>query len=259
MLVRITATAAAMGACALTAQAQDGLLGLGGSGLWAGAYAGATVGAVRSTGEAERGDFSGPLITLDVQNGLFPESIDDDDIAAIGGLHVGYNVERGAFVGGVELDYALTSLDVEAAFSRVDPNPNPPFSGIDTNTTYGTAFDGLATLRLRAGRDVGGTLVYATAGVAVAEVENRFTLDLPDLAYASPGWDEQGTRVGYAVGLGVERRLNNRVSFKAEVIHVDLEDATVEGRDPVVFEGEALDYRFDNAATVVRVGVNVRF
>lgn len=257
MLVRII-TAVTIGGTALAAQAQEGPASAG-TGGWAGAYAGATLGAVGSTGESERGDFGGAIISLDVRNGLFPGSIDDEDVAAIGGFHVGYNVERGDLVGGVEFDYAVTGLDVDAAFSRVDPNPNPPFSGIDTNTAYGTAFDDLATLRLRAGRDLGGTLLYATAGLAVANVENRFTLDLPGIGYASPGWDEGGTRVGYAVGVGVERRLTERVSLKAEVIHVDLEDATVEARDPATFPGEFLDYRFDNAATIARVGVSVRF
>lgn len=241
-------------------EAQDLLGGSGpAAGDWSGPYVGITAGAVRSTGEAVLGDYEGALLELDVRNGLFPDTIDGPDTAAAGGVTVGFNVARDAFVGGVELDYAFGGPDAAAAFSRVDPNPDPMFNGVHTNTGYETALDGLATLRLRAGRDFGGTLVYATGGLAMGQVENRFTLALPELGYTSPGWSEEGTRMGYAVGLGVERRLSTRVSLKAEVLRYDLDDATVEARDPVTFPGQAIDYRFDNAGTVARIGVNVRF
>ena len=120
------------------------------------------------------------------------------------------------------------------------------FNGVNTNTGYRTDLDGLATLRLRAGRAFDGTLAYATAGLALGQVENRFTLDLPELGYASPGWSEDGSRQGYAVGAGIERAISARASFKAEVLYYDLDDTTVEARDPVSFPGQALDYRFDN-------------
>ncbi len=226
---------------------------------WSGAYGGLTLGFAASDGEARRGDYAGPLLSLDVQNGLFPAAIDGSDAKGFVGLGLGFSVQRGAFVGGIEADLAFLDQSLRLDFSRVDPNPNPIFNGIDTNTRYVTEFGTLLTLRLRGGYAQGRNLFYATAGLAAAEVRNDFALDLPDLGYASPDWSEQSTLHGYAVGLGVERRVTDRVSLKAEIVHFDLENVTIEGRDPAVFPGESLDYEFQNSGTLARLGVNFAF
>jgi hypothetical protein len=58
---------------------------------------------------------------------------------------------------------------------------------------------------------------------------------------------------------GVEQRLSGRASLKVEVLYYDLDDSVVKASDPAVFPGEAIDYRFDNAGVVGRLGVNFRF
>jgi outer membrane immunogenic protein len=226
---------------------------------WAGFYAGVYSGAALSTGRAERGDFSGALLELDVSNGLFPSSIDDPQTSLLGGIALGYNLQRGAIVGGLELDITALGQDTTLGYSRVDPNPNPPFTGVNTNTFYTTKIDGLATLRLRGGYIQGRTLFFVSAGLAAAEVENDFRLELPEISYTSPPWSKEDTRFGWALGMGVERKLTDNLSLKAEILHYDLDDARIEATDSTTFPGERIDYRFENAGTMVRVGLTIAF
>ncbi len=226
---------------------------------WSGSYAGLTLGLTHSDGAAELGAFAGDLLTLDVQNGLFPAEIDGAQATGIAGLGVGFNWQRGRFIAGLEADLSFQDHAQSLAFSRVDPNPNPMFNGLDTNTRYATEFGNLKTLRLRGGYVQGRTLFFATGGLAAASVRNDFALDLPGLGYSSPDWSESGTLHGYVFGIGLERRITQRVSLKAEVMRFDLADVTVDARDPVTFPGESVAYKFDNAGTLARIGVNIAF
>lgn len=225
---------------------------------WSGGYVGGFVGALRSTGAASLGDYQGALLELDVSNGLFPEDIDDAEVAGTGGLTFGWNRQSGALVTGVEIDFALTGSDVENGFARRDPNPDPTFNGVNTVTGYGTELDTLATARLRAGYASGATLFYVTGGLAAGRVRNGFSLELTELGYAND-WSASGTRFGYVVGAGIERRMSERLSAKLEVMGYDLADATVNASDPVVFPGQTISYEFDNSGMVARIGLNFGF
>ena len=66
-------------------------------------------------------------------------------------------------------------------------------------------------------------------------------------------------RYGTVFGVGLERRITKRMSLKAEVLRFDLQDVTIQARDPVVFPGESIDYRFGNSGTLARIGLNFSF
>ncbi len=101
---------------------------------WSGLRVGIFGGMAHSDGRAEMGEIAGVLIPLDVGNGLFPRSIDADEYDVTGGISVGYDQQIGNWVGGVTIDGALTPLQSESRFSRIDPNPAFPFTGVTTNT-----------------------------------------------------------------------------------------------------------------------------
>lgn len=231
----------------------------GAASYWSGFYMGAFVGTSSSDGKANRGAFAGPLLTLDVQNGLFPASIDNMTTRFSGGVSAGFNRQYGRFVTGLEADVTFSDLQAASFYSRVDPNPNPPFTGQDTNTSYQTDFGAIATARFRGGITFDRTMIFASAGAAVGKVTNRFTLDLPGLGYSSPGWSADSTEWGYAVGVGVEHRLSDRVGLKVEALHVDLSDTVVRAVDNVTFPGETINYHFENQALLGRVGLYVAF
>lgn len=227
---------------------------------WTGPYAGVNLGLNAGRTDAELRDFFGPLIVNDVENlGLFPREIDETDSGLAGGLVLGYAIQRDAFVGGVELDFSALGHDTTAELSVFDPSPG--FT-TDTDTTYGTEVSSLATLRLRAGVARGRNLFFGTAGLAAGRVTNSFTLALPEPDILPPYFNEfseEDTLTGYAVGLGYERLVTDRVSVRTELIYYDLEDVTIAARDVETFGDQGLDYEFSNDGYLARLGVNFRF
>lgn len=227
---------------------------------WSGFYAGLHAGSVMSQGGVELADSFGFLIPLDISNGLFFREQSDLQSAFGAGMTAGYNQQYGGFVFGVEGDITFTSLDANHHLERIDPNPIFPFFGQNVISDYKTNFEDLYTLRLRAGKTFGNTLLYATGGLAAADVTNSFSIAIPGIGYQSPAdWRHSGTAWGYAVGGGVEHKLSESISVKAEGIYMDLEDVTVVGSDPINFPGEGISYKFENELAVARVGVNVHF
>jgi len=234
---------------------------------WSGFRAGVFGGTINSFGQAKRTDYVGALLSLDVQNGLFPDSIAGIDTSLTGGVAVGYDVQKGRWIVGAEADVSYANHDVLHQYSRRDPyntttNPhpiNPAFAGLQTDTTYQTSFGTIATARLRGGISFDRNMVYATAGLAYGKVTNRFSLALPGLGYASPDWSDDGWKLGYAVGVGYEHKLTRRVSLRMEALAIDLADTTVRASDPAVFPGQTIDYTFANRAIMGRFGIMVAF
>lgn len=227
---------------------------------WTGAYGGLSFGVAFGRGAAELGDYHGDVIERDVAIGLFPQDIDGSESNAIGGFNVGYNVQRESFVGGIEFDVSFLNQDIDNEFTEEDPDQYLEVT--DTNTGYNTEIDGLATLRLRAGFARDRDLFYGTAGLAAGQVRNEFSLELPGLMLNpeySSSWSNSDTLYGYVIGAGYERRITDRLSVKGEVLYYDLEDVTIEARDPDTFQDQAIDYQFANDGYIARIGINMSF
>ncbi len=226
---------------------------------WSGAYIGAFGGLGTSSGRAVLDEHSGNLIPLDVEYGLFPRRIDRSSTGGVAGIGVGYNFQSGSFVHGIEADIGYVGTSSHQSYSRIDNVPSSPFPGVSTNTSYSTDFGILATLRARGGYAFGDTLVFGSIGLAAGHVRNRFELSLPEIGYTSPDWSGSGTRLGYAIGIGLEHRVTSNVSLKFEALYVNLANRIVRGTDPTAFAGEMISYRFANDLLISRLGVNVKF
>lgn len=223
---------------------------------WSGGYAGLSFGAAFGRGAVELEDYFGDIfIESDVERGLLPDDIDGSETDFIGGLTIGYNIQREQFLGGVEFDISMLNQEIENTYDRPDPAAPP----IEVESTLTTEIDGLATLRLRGGYASGRNLFYATGGLAAGRVKNEYNLDIPGFLpppdLYSQTWENEDTLFGYAVGAGYERRITERWSLKGEILYYDLEDVTIEARDL----GEGLDYEFSNDGYVARVGINLSF
>ncbi len=103
---------------------------------WSGAYVGLSGGLGLSDGRAGLSQFAGPLLTLDVSNGLFPRGIGAWGGGGVFGLTAGVNAQSGAFVAGAEIDLAFASVRIQNSFTKVDPGPI--FPGVNTNSRYET-------------------------------------------------------------------------------------------------------------------------
>jgi outer membrane immunogenic protein len=153
-------------------------------------------------------DWTGGYVGAQIGYGDFSAGAVEGD-GAIYGLRAGYDWDFGQWVAGVGVDWDKADIDLGA--------------GPD-------AIDSVARLKLRAGYDLGQTLIYATAGGARAKA------DIGGISRSDNG---------YFGGIGVEYALTDQWSVG----------------------GEILEHRFDNFdnlgvdvdATTASLNVNFRF
>ena len=174
---------------------------------WAGAYIGASVGAVWHEVEY-----------ADLPDGGGGPTADGRKVGIIGGGHIGYNWQSNNFVYGVEADISGASAKV-----TLHPFGNTPFNETDTSRLHW-----LATFRVRAGVTVGSgnTLLFATGGLALGGVENLRTFPPAIVIIPAEVGEGKSTRVGWVAGGGIEHMLNRNWIVRAEALYVDLGDKT---------------------------------
>jgi len=134
----------------------------------------------------------------------------------IGGGQVGYNWQNGSIVYGIETDLDATG---QRGDTTICLTAGCPAGGIFGTASYKLPW--LATLRGRVGVTVTPrVLLYATGGLAVAEVDSTFSGGLSGGPITSV--TSNPFKVGFAVGGGVEGAFDNHWSAKLEALWVDL-------------------------------------
>lgn len=191
---------------------------------WRGFYAGLNGGYAWGSGDAT-------IIDDGVNRGSL-DAIDPD--GWFGGGQIGYNAQFGSFVLGVEGDFQGTGVDG----SSVDT------AGVMGPFRSSSEMNWFSTLRARAGFAADRVLIYATGGVAWADMDFR----LSDGAVSYSGGD---TLTGYTVGGGVEWALANNWTVKGEYLYIDLDNAK--------FRGGGMAANYDNAFHTIRFGLNYKF
>lgn len=175
---------------------------------WGGFYGGLLLGAGNYGSQVSLEDFAGIATRNDSNNGLM-----------IGG-QIGYNVARCSTVLGVEGDLAWTNLDMTSNISLGGLIPGGPtiFTGKSEMSWFGT-------IRGRAGVALDNSLLYLTAGIALADIEHSGTTTLPVVApFANAAFNNSDTRWGWVAGGGFEHMLTDRISLKTEALYTKFED-----------------------------------
>jgi len=152
-----------------------------------------------------------------------------------GGIQAGYNFQSGNIVYGVEAEGAIVGNGGKNA---------------TTNLKAEQTFQG--ALKGRLGYSFGSTLVYATAGVAVAPI----TYSSPAIVATSTtravvAGKKSVTSVGPLVGVGVEQKLTEQISVKGEVEFASFGSTTLNlpaGRTTV-----------ESSQLSAKIGLNYRF
>lgn len=152
----------------------------------------------------------------------------------VGGLHAGYNWQSDSLVLGLEgdIEYSDMSGDTDTPWSKIEQD-----------------IDWLGSLRLRAGFAVDRTLIYATGGLAVGEVDMRIT----DVDFGSN--DDNKTAWGWTIGAGVEYAFTDDLSGSIEYRYTDLDDTDLDSTTPEI--GSSVD--FANTFNAVRAGLSWHF
>lgn len=166
--------------------------------------------------------------------GSFASSVEG---GAIGGVHAGYNLQRGNFVFGVEGDYTKTKAEANtrASYSIIDTfdNHNNPIADnrtvAEATATTNIDLDAIASLRGRLGWAQDKNMFYITAGVAWAELDINRTETFTRLSNSSnfplvENTSNSETVTGYVVGAGAERALAEGFTIRGEVLHYEFDD-----------------------------------
>jgi outer membrane immunogenic protein len=217
------------------------------SGFYLGVNAGYTFGEdddITTTGQA-----AGNI--LNVAIGARPGRVRLDRDGFIGGGQMGYNWQVSPnWVFGLEADISYVDIRRDVAVIGT--------TGL--NNIFRTRMDYLGTVRGRIGYAWDRTLLYATGGLAYAEIENsaNFFGPLGQLQFTG---NNSRTETGYAVGGGIEHAFAPNWTVKAEYLFYDLRDNTVNVAVIPNSGGGGTGYnsRFDNDGHIVRAGLNYKF
>jgi outer membrane immunogenic protein len=230
---------------------------------WAGFYIGTHTaligldGTIRTYGNA-------PNTLAEIAAAQRPASLSIDDASFASGAQVGVNAQFGAVVVGVEGD-----LTYGGASRR-----EFVFGALQEPNVFRQDLDWLGTARARAGVVFDQVLVFATGGLAFADVTNRVSFHrTTDFAFQYVGRSSDWA-VGYAIGGGIEFLLPaalerfsfvgrligaSSVTVRAEYLYFDLGDQNV----PVIgVPGVGLNSftsNFESKGHIGRVGFNYRF
>ena len=202
--------------------------------------------------------WSGPYIGLDVGAYNHRASSNDEtpglvpgfsgsltDTSAFASAHAGYNWQAGRFVFGVEADISSPSRRRSINYGPVGFVPAPE--------TFTTEIRWLSTFRGRVGVAFSDLLLYATGGLAVADISNTRS----DPLILGINATSQGVRTAAVVGAGVEYKFNRQWSARVEGLWMKFPDSTVNTNDAFGIPGLNYRTRFSNEVAMVRGGVSL--
>jgi len=193
---------------------------------WTGFYAGAHFG--YGWGKSDWNFVQAGTFVSPSTNGVF------------GGLQLGYNYQINNIVLGIEGDASAADL------SGWRSCPNPAF-------TCHSRANFLGSIRGRIGYAWDRTLIYGTGGVAFGTFRHR-TFDAPTVTQIGAF---SSSRVGYALGAGLEYAWTPNVTTKLEYMYYDFGSSTqlagAGALDP------ASDTRIRNSVHTVKIGLNYLF
>ena len=143
---------------------------------------------------------------------------------ALGGGQVGFNLQSGGLVYGVEGDFSY--MDQRGDNARSD------YFGTDgRRTRVQSGLDWMGSARARVGYSLGRGLIYATGGYAFGRVKGNAEFNAPDLSVNYFGRHKY-TAQGWTAGGGLEFRpftggSMDKVSFRLETSYYDLGKSSI--------------------------------
>jgi len=161
----------------------------------------------------------------DTSNGF---GFSDNDKGFTGGGFTGYNVQCGRVLFGVETDFNYFGTDTQSGISCPTCGGGSPLTA-----SYHSSTDWYGTLRGRIGLVADERfLIYATGGLAYANVDHHFETNIGPGRVLNPPFSESsgGTQTGWTVGGGIEFLKYENWSIRAEALYVDL------GSDDVTYK-----------------------
>jgi outer membrane immunogenic protein len=177
---------------------------------WSGFYVGGQAGVAFNR---DSGAFS--------SDSTFAGGNEDGETGFIGGGHVGYDYQfANNFVLGAVADLNYIDASSRASFSLDNVAGGTDSFGVNSDINY------VGTVRAKAGYAMDRFMVYATGGLAYADIDDKRRggsaySDVTGADYAVSSRTESDD-VGYAVGAGVDVLATQNVSFGLEYLYTNL-------------------------------------
>lgn len=219
---------------------------------WTGFYLGLNAGYGFSG--KNRASYTGDAAYL-AQGPNAPQSYSLKRSGFLGGAQIGYNIQSGSLVYGVEAD---------ANFAG---GSNKTATVIATNATGAAKHQlgAFGTLRARAGFLLTDRwLAYGTGGLMVGQTKFSNTLTGTAGALLGGIWtgSNDKTKAGYVVGAGTEYALTNNITAKLEYMYYDLGKSSVRVAPANAAATASLvvpSLRESNNGSLLRTGLNLKF
>ncbi len=232
---------------------------------WTGFYVGINAGADFAVGGTKLREIGFVPAGGAAATGFGPFSTPSSNVGFVGGGQIGYNIQNGMFVYGVEAD--IDYFNAGSSRNRTFADNNV-FAG-GSLTTFGRSGNGyLGTVRGRLGvAAFDRTLLYVTGGLAYGDYGSTTRLvrfnnvagGVPASFDFSNNNSALGdTRIGYAIGAGVEYAFTQRISGKVEYLYTDLGSRTY-NLTGVTNTPTYIQAKTDGTAQMARVGINYKF
>jgi outer membrane immunogenic protein len=230
---------------------------------WSGFYAGVNAGAAFGRSSTQTSTVFSPTGYFAATSVTSIAAVGDQSAnkaGFTGGLQLGYNWQINSAVIGLEADFGYMGTRTSVTSGAVYPCCAPTAYSI----TQSAKTDWLMTLRPRVGIANNNWLLYVTGGLAIAQVKGDFNFT-DTFATAAESASISKTKVGWALGGGVEYALAGKWSLKAEYLHVDLgsvsgtsTNLTAFGPPAIGFPTSVFTHSVKVTDDIVRVGLNYK-
>jgi outer membrane immunogenic protein len=250
VLAAIAAVAFAPGSAFADGYQRRGVVPVAGCANFGGFYVGGNIGWATLT--AHQNDLDGITNIITTPYGI-PTSFTATDDSFTGGVQIGYNIQKGCTLFGLEADWNWADMN---ANTRLFPGLAPL-----VDETFKTRVDGFGTLRTRTGVVVDQLLLYVTGGLAWAETKD--TVGLGILNEQVFRFSSTDTRWGWVAGFGTEYMLRPNISLTSDVLYLSFDDQNHNFNAANWGECGECSNRFriktDDQIWVARMGINFRF
>lgn len=169
------------------------------------------------------------------------------------GLQTGYNWQSAQWVYGVETDIQFADIKGDTRFNN---SIFGLFAPANFHTDVSSKLTYFGTARVRAGYLIApAVLAYVTGGFAYGEVEARLAFPSSATGVLAPGFSasDRQWQYGYTVGAGVEGKVTDRISLKAEYLYVNL-NSKEHTLGPIV--GDTYRWQQSTDLHTAKVGLN---
>jgi outer membrane immunogenic protein len=197
--------------------------------------AGAKFGGTYIGVHAGRGTMTSTLTDFD--NFVDRASVQRNENGYTVGGQIGHNWTRCNMVFGIEGDVSYIDFNSNVKYDR------------GAETVHRSA-DRLASVRTRTGVAVSDLFIYATGGIAFANIDTSYS-------FTNVGsFKIDGTRTGWVAGLGTEYAFSDHMRITGDVLHYDF--GTRSEQIKPAFGSQAFNFDDHHSLWVARIGLNFK-